>query len=408
MWYFKKTLRGIGLIFLLQVLKKIPENFFPESAAFYDSILSCIQVIILLWLIMALAFRLRAGSIPDNGKKKWMPLLAPILLLSIGEMISAYLLQHPSRIPSFLVPLFRQYYGMTQRNIIQFDTHSSVYNRSLLYTLKPSSRFLFSNYEFSDSFYTNQMGLRDDENSLLKPDIICLGDSYAMGWGVPQHETFSELISHQSGEKVLNAAISSYGTARELINLYRLDTSALQNIIIQYNRNDAWENAEFIQRGYSLKVSPENIYHTAVNTHYWNRLWFPGKHFTSLSKLYARTKLKNLLRKNKKGLIDSSSHHFHQSVADFANILLRSGINFRKTRVYVIDINQADALNDDFVNELKSLLTSPPYNRHFNNNLVPVPVSDILNSGDYYILDDHLRPSGHRKIAERLGAYIYQ
>lgn len=31
-----------------------------------------------------------------------------------------------------------------------------------------------------------------------------------------------------------------------------------------------------------------------------------------------------------------------------------------------------------------------------------VPVTDLLTESDYYVLDPHLRPSGHRKIAERL------
>ncbi|HEY6505513.1 MAG TPA: hypothetical protein VIZ28_16175 [Chitinophagaceae bacterium] len=56
-----------------------------------------------------------------------------------------------------------------------------------------------------------------------------------------------------TGEKVLNAGMSSYGTARELKNLYRLDTSGLQTLIIQYGRNDEVENEQFVRDNYSLQ-----------------------------------------------------------------------------------------------------------------------------------------------------------
>ena len=52
-----------------------------------------------------------------------------------------------------------------------------------------------------------------------------LGDSHAMGWGVEQEEALPQVLARKSGRKVLNAAVSSYGTVREMLMLDRLDTS---------------------------------------------------------------------------------------------------------------------------------------------------------------------------------------
>ncbi|MEI9809883.1 MAG: hypothetical protein WDO16_19575 [Bacteroidota bacterium] len=403
MRYLRKTLWGVGAIILLQVLKKLFDGVFPEATIFYHNLLSCTQVVVLLWLVIAII----AEWMNPGKKMQGKYLLFPFLILAVPEMLFTYWLHYPSRIPSFLTPTFRNYYGGTQRNIIQFDPRCSVYDSSLLYTLKPSSRFVFANYEFADSFYTNKMGLRDDENSLVRPEIICLGDSYAMGWGVGQDKTFPELISSISGKKVLNAAISSYGTARELKNLYRLDTSALQYIIIQYGRNDATENEQFVRHNYSLKLSPGETYYTSVNMHYWNKQWFPGKHFITMAKMYAGKTMQGFFKNKKSSATDSYTVRLHQSAMHFTDMLLRSSVDFKKTRVFVADINEKELMDNHFLDEVNTLAGQSPYKEHFNNNLVMVPVADTLTPDDYYILDDHLRPSGHQKIAARLINYMF-
>jgi hypothetical protein len=89
--------------------------------------------------------------------------------------------------------------------------------------------------------------LRDDEESLFSPEIVVVGDSQAMGWGVSQDLTFSSLLENALGKPILNAAISSYGTARELKILERIDLSNLKFLIIQYSDNDYRENRTYYQ-----------------------------------------------------------------------------------------------------------------------------------------------------------------
>ena len=67
-----------------------------------------------------------------------------------------------------------------------------------------------------------------------------------MGWGVNDDETFSYILQNILKRQVYNLAVSSYGTAREIIRLNK--TNLLRNsntLIIQYHENDINENKDF-------------------------------------------------------------------------------------------------------------------------------------------------------------------
>jgi lysophospholipase L1-like esterase len=79
------------------------------------------------------------------------------------------------------------------------------------------------------------------------PGIVVLGDSHAMGWGVADHETFAAQLQEILGRRVVNLAVSSYGTARELEAL-RLSgvLDKVDTVVIQYSDNDLEENRRFV------------------------------------------------------------------------------------------------------------------------------------------------------------------
>jgi flavodoxin len=407
MKYLRKTLWVIGLVILLELLKKLLGYTFNDAIVFYHNLLISVQVILLLWLIITLIAESVISKKGSSRKTGRNVLLILLCVITVSEITCTWFLHYPSKIPRLLLPAFRHYYDRMQRNIIQFNPACTVYDSSLFYTLKPSSKFVFDNYEFSDSFFTNKMGLRDDSASLNKPEVICLGDSYAMGWGVGQQETFAEQLSILSGKEVLNAAIASYATVRELKNLYRLDTSSLQYIVIQYCGNDFQENEEFVKQNYSLKLSPEKVYTSSVDQHYWSKFYFPGKHCIISGKIAVREKIADLRGMTSKQSIDSYNSQLKQAASNFVNILFHSAINFSKCKVYVVDLNQRASMNNSFLNAVQILADSSLYQGHFNNHLTVVPTADLFTRNDYYILDDHLRASGHRKIAERLMQYMF-
>lgn len=394
--YLRKTLWCLVIVILVQVLKKYLDQATPGSLLFHHYLLTAVQLAVLLWTIIALLFP--SLSLIKKG-------LLLIAVFTLPELLFTYWIHHPEKMPTSLNTAFMTYATQSETNIIQYNPESSVYNDSLFYTLRPSARFLYTNPEFADSFYTNRMGLRDDDSSLIKPEIIYLGDSHAMGWGVSQNETFAERVAAATGKKTLNAAISSYGTARELKNLCRLDTSALQYIIIQYCRNDLRENREFAENNYSLPISSEERYDSLLNDHAWSKRWFPGKRFVAIAKFAADKNIINpLLFPVKKA--DSAVLRLRLAARYFTDILLHSAINFQKVKVLVVDMNEMESMNNDFVDEVNRLMATTPYKARFNDNLVMVPIADLVTKEDYYLLDPHMRPSGHRKVADRLRGYI--
>ena len=133
-------------------------------------------------------------------------LLAEGLLLTMYRHPAAW---YPAGLRRFLTT---EYFN--RRNIVQLDERHARYDPELFYTLEPGA-FMFSNPEFSTQFVVNRIGVRDNQRSLEQPEIVVAGDSYAMGWGVQQDESFPELIERRTGRRVLNAAMSSYGTVRE-------------------------------------------------------------------------------------------------------------------------------------------------------------------------------------------------
>ena len=83
-------------------------------------------------------------------------------------------------------------------------------------------------------------------------DVIVLGDSQAMGWGVSDKEIFTNVLQ-SNGKRTLNLSVSSYGTAKELFTLRRW---ALKNpksykdvefIVIQYEPGDINENLQYLK-----------------------------------------------------------------------------------------------------------------------------------------------------------------
>src|SRR5262249_10782394 len=135
------------------------------------------------------------------------------VVLAEGVLLAMY--SRPSRrYPAALLEFFRWEY-FYRRNIVQLDTGRARYDAELLYTLRPG-RFTFANVEYATPYEVNSLGVRDDEASLAQPEIVVAGDSYAMGWGVQQGDAFPQVIEQKTGRRVLNAAVASYGTVREL------------------------------------------------------------------------------------------------------------------------------------------------------------------------------------------------
>jgi hypothetical protein len=130
------------------------------------------------------------------------------LAIGIGDGTVELALRHPSIIPEKIKWVFQKYYYQKDQANIQYVPECAQYDKELFYTLKPGECG-FSGCYFDTKVAVNSLGVRDDESSLAGPEIIVIGDSESMGWGVEKHETFADIVEKKTGKKVLNLGIPS-------------------------------------------------------------------------------------------------------------------------------------------------------------------------------------------------------
>ena len=194
----------------------------------------------------------------------------------IGIYSSFILAKNGVEIPSFILANVKYLYKTRMINVIQFDPILSNYDKELFYKLKQGNH-RFSNLEFNTKFSVNSIGARDDKSSLDSPKIICIGDSFTMGWGVENENTFSSIIEEKSKKKTLNLGVSSYGTAREFLFLDKIDLDSCLNIVLQFCENDVLENRAFVKNNFKLEVSSEKKYSQSQRINYLKKNYFPFK-----------------------------------------------------------------------------------------------------------------------------------
>ena len=406
MKFLKKLLIAVGLIILLAILKIVLAKLFPASLIFHYNLLSCAQLFLFGWAIITGVIEFFLQKKFNAKKNGLISFVFFIVLISCCEFFCFFILHHPHHIPKNLLPSFSYYYNNYERDILQYNKKISVYDTSVFYKMKADNKSAFKNIEFGDSIFTNSKGFRDDEESLLNKKIICLGDSYTLGWGVQQNETYSKFLEDTLKVDVLNTGMSSYGTAREVESVRKLDMKDVENIIIQYSYNDEEENDDFVNHKNHLQISSEHVYDSACNALRWSKFYFPGKYFFTIGKLFLKNKLDNfkkkMVKKSKQSEEQTEVDHYKKMAKDFVEVVKNSGWNFDKVHVFVFDICEYESMNDKFINALKNELSNQNNEEFFKNHVYPLHIISFLKPEDYYLLDGHVRTSGQQKIAALL------
>jgi hypothetical protein len=317
-----------------------------------------------------------------------------LVLAFIVEGVLSLTLNNPSFIPEFLLEPFRDYYRISDRNIIQV-TECAEYDSDLFYILKQGS-CSFENREFKVENQINSQGLRDDETSLQFPSIIALGDSYTMGWGVEQNESFPQVLEKRLHRKVLNAGISSFGTAREFELWNRLLTDSVKYIFLQYHANDYEENEKFVSNNFGLRIRNKFSYDSLCKAISNRERYFPFKHLYGVSKGIAKGWLKS--QPTIPGSDDEAQH--------FLRVIKNSGLR-PEIRIIVFKLDENNYKNqnncDDFVKRIDSLLKTDEFS---SLNISTIKLGNSLTREDYFILDDHINAKGHLKIATKIHQQI--
>lgn len=316
-----------------------------------------------------------------------------ILFFVIVEISIVFLLSKPAYIPSSLISIFREYYMFHDREFIQYKTETAVYDSTLYYKLKPG-HFRFSSREFDTDFDVNKLGVRDDEESLDCPFAILLGDSHAMGWGVEQDHTFASIIETELKFSLLNAAVSSYGTAREFKLLDQLNTRCLQYLIVQYCPNDYEENKSFSENNNQLRISSRESYDDICLAHAKSSRYYPFKHLVEISSI-AGSRIRGRLKDNnipEEVAVDEASF--------FMNVLAHSKSLAEQVKIILFSINSRNS-EADFIEGIKKELNKEEYST-YQDRIILLDFSSSLTKNEYYILDDHLNKAGQQVVANTI------
>jgi hypothetical protein len=404
MRFLKKMLIAIAGMIILAVPKFFFARFFASSSIFHYNLFGSLQLLLLLWAIFTGLLEMLAwtGNPPRQAHKRSLTVF--ILLIALGEILCGSLLYHPRLIPGKWFWAFSNYYSNYQRNIMQYDKKIATYDDSLFYRLKPDTRSLFSNFEFADSIFTNDWGFRDHPISMDKVKVVCLGDSYTVGWGVGQEEAYPQQLEKIIKIPVLNTGVSSYGTAREVSSIRRLDIPNADYIVIEYSNNDAPENEAYVKNNFRLRISPERVYDSICNEVYWSTVYFPGKYFCTIAKLLIGRAVRHFpddpdADKDSAGTGEVDAHLF-------LDVLKRSGWDFGKLQVVIFNIDEETESSLLFIPALTRQLAEPGNKEFFKGHLHVMSVTGLLGPADRYLMDPHLRPSGQKKIAQELARLI--
>jgi hypothetical protein len=319
-----------------------------------------------------------------------------IIILALYESFMLFLICHPNvlkKCPMNIRNSIGNLYNTGVRQTIQFSPTCAKFDEGIGYTLKPG-HCIFSGNEFSTWYSINSLGLRDDEPSLDHPQIIVAGDSFAMGWGVNQEETFAQILEQQTGLLVLNTAISSYGTAREMMMLRRIHTDKLQYLIIQYCGNDYEENLSFFLNHNLLSTMKEKEYRDYVTMDNKPKTYFFGK--------YLLMEIKNRINEIRRPRPAEKKPIDKDDVDLFINAITQSNLDLKNVQIIVFIMNGRIADdNKAFPAALKKRIARNDYPRYIREMIV-LDFSNILQDDNFYVLDDHMNKTGHIVVANVL------
>ena len=321
-------------------------------------------------------------------------ILASILLCVIlFDLYIGFLLSFP-KLAKYGPLHFLQYvYADHFRTIIQYEPAFAQYDPELKYTFIPGT-FIFQNLEYTTKYSINSIGIRDNEASLTKPEIIVIGDSVPMGWGVQQHETFAKRIENETNIKVLNAAISSYSPVQAIRILDKIDTSNMKYLIFYYEHWKFSETHRYYTQRENFTTLDESTYQHLVRTYQMQKKYYFGKYFY----LAIRQLIHGVISKIHLPILPKQPQpekppSMSQEATELLYTILHAGQTSLSTTHIII------VTEKDFIESLRSTVTKEYPDRVNRFTFIGEP--DISNNYAY-ILDDHPNAEWHKKVAHIL------
>jgi hypothetical protein len=231
-----------------------------------------------------------------------------------------------------------------------------------------------------------------------------------MGFGVNDADTFANQIQKQITRPVYNLAVSGYATRREFERFYRSGLSSkVDTIVLQYCSNDLDENEKKLSEEHYAKAKMEH-FSKIEESKAVNDIITGKRDHASLSDY--RLVFKKLINLNFEKIyfalvepLNKVTSFFNRPIIpDYFNESARS-IDFNPHLKNIIDILYEQK---EFIKNKTIIVTySNGYGARFFNfpkgrldgDLNIIFFDPSMARDDYYSLDDHPTPEGHKKFA---------
>ena len=267
------------------------------------------------------------------------------------------------------------------RKIWQNDSECVEYDNELIYVPKLKN-CNFKNIEFNTNISFDKFG-RYSNHPITKTNndnsIAVIGDSFAMGWGVNDDETFSALLEKNLNRNVYNLSVSSYGTKRELIRLEKSNLlHTIDTIILAYCYNDYSENLNYKKDSLN-NLESFNLVTSSNTSNNWKKLRRMFRYSVQIPKDLFK-EVNNL----------DFTHH-----RDLLLKVINEYPSIKEKKLYIIYINGKNLNFKNFPNG--------KYDKNKNIEFVNI---ETLND-HYYKIDGHLNKKGHKFIADELYEKVF-
>jgi hypothetical protein len=314
----------------------------------------------------------------------------------------------------------RAMYAKT-RDVYNFHDEHVRFDPELGFILEPDISYHHRNREYDTQITINSAGFRDDEASLKKHDILMIGDSFVFGTGVSNGDTVADILESKSKLKVLNAGIPQYGTLQESMMFDRLTppgtNTRCMTFLFFYAGNDLVNNINrtndrnnyhpwIDQRQDSFKV----IHPTLEGYSKW-RARIASHDYPAVSQ-YSYTAY--LITNGWKNLTNNDSNNrrkFSPSETFEALEFILNGLENRlqpehKKNFAIVYIPKRTyyeraAYREKADNEYNRIVTIIR-----SKGIEFIDLRRVLSKSDYYELDGHWKPIGHKKVASTLVDHI--
>lgn len=203
------------------------------------------------------------GKEDQIPSKRRLRLRTKLLLVACAMAIAFVLIEMMARV------LYRQTTVLFPR----YHT-SATYGDFKIRRIRPNSDFWHTSVDGHWEFRINSAGFRN-ERGFVRPKppgkfrVLCLGDSHTQGYEVNQDKTYSSVIEQElrkSGldAEVINAGVSGFGTAEELVFLENEGiTYGPDVVVLGFFANDYEDN---LKAGL-FKLNPEGKMEVARHEH---------------------------------------------------------------------------------------------------------------------------------------------